>query len=101
MVMTGGEGTDGRGRRFVDRNTFYDIGAGSFKWRKDRSFDGGESWIEGVAHIDCRAATGNTGRSRTNSAAGDAPAPQLESELQGQARGCKRVPGTFAVRFSR
>jgi hypothetical protein len=56
MVMTGGEGTDGRGSRFVDRNTFYEVGPSSFKWRKDRSFDGGESWIEGVAHIHCRAA---------------------------------------------
>ena len=51
MVMTGGEGKDGGDRPFVDRNTFYDIQADSWKWRKDRSFDGGETWIEGVGHI--------------------------------------------------
>ena len=50
MVMTG-EGKDGQGRAFVDRNVFYDITAESWKWRKDRSFDGGETWIEGVGHI--------------------------------------------------
>ncbi len=54
MVMTGGEGIDGMKRRFVDRNTFYDVGDDGWKWRKDRSFDGGESWFEGVAHIECR-----------------------------------------------
>lgn len=56
MVMTG-EGVDGQGRRFVDRNVFYEIGDNSWKWRKDRSFDGGGHWIEGVARIQCRAAT--------------------------------------------
>lgn len=56
MVMTGGEGADSQGRRFVDRNTFYEIGERAWRWRKDRSFDGGETWIEGVAHIHCRAA---------------------------------------------
>lgn len=50
MVMTGGEGSSPNGD-FVDRNTFYDITADGWKWRKDRSFDGGESWFEGVAHI--------------------------------------------------
>ena len=51
MVMTGGEGKDPAGRAFVDRNVFYDIEADSWKWRKDRSFDGGATWIEGVGHI--------------------------------------------------
>lgn len=55
MVMTGGEGVDGQDRRFVDRNTFHEIEADSWKWRKDRSFDGGKTWIEGVAYIHCRA----------------------------------------------
>ena len=54
MVMTGGERLDGQGRPILDRNTFYEIGTGSWKWRKDRSFDGGETWIDGVAHIHCR-----------------------------------------------
>jgi hypothetical protein len=53
MVMIGGEGEDARGA-FVDRNTFSETGPEGFGWRKDRSWDGGESWIEGVARIDCR-----------------------------------------------
>ncbi len=55
MVMTSDEGVDAQERKFIDRNTFHDIGDDSWKWRKDRSFDSGESWIEGVALIDCRA----------------------------------------------
>lgn len=51
MVMTGGEGTDGQGT-YVDRNTFYDIAAEHWKWRKDRSYDGGETWSEGVGYIE-------------------------------------------------
>ncbi|MDH3523875.1 MAG: hypothetical protein OES32_09840 [Acidobacteriota bacterium] len=56
MVMIGGEGEDFRGP-FVDRNTFSEIREGGFDWRKDRSWDGGESWIEGVARIECRSPT--------------------------------------------
>ena len=61
MVMTGGEGIDAMERSFVDRNVFYEISEHSWKWRKDRSFDGGENWFEGVAHIHCRAAGGGFG----------------------------------------
>lgn len=57
MVMTGGEGVDGKGRVYVDRNTFYGITDEAWRWRKDRSFDGKKSWIGGVALIDCRAAS--------------------------------------------
>lgn len=53
MVMTGGEGDGPRGP-FVDRNVFYRIGEDSWRWRKDRSWDGGETWFEGVAHIEAK-----------------------------------------------
>ncbi len=55
MVMTGGEGTD-PGGAFVDRNVFSEASSDGFHWRKDRSWDGGETWIEGVARIVCRRA---------------------------------------------
>ena len=50
MVMTGGEGSDPNGD-YVDRNTFHEIEADSWSWRKDRSYDGGETWFEGVSVI--------------------------------------------------
>ena len=52
-------GPDGQGLSFLDRNTFHEIGEESFKWRKDRSFDGGETCLEGVAWIHCRAGRGS------------------------------------------
>lgn len=56
MVMIGGEGRDGAGRAYVDRNVFHEITEDSWKWRKDRSFDGGETWLEGVGFIEARRA---------------------------------------------
>lgn len=53
MVMVGGEGEDPRGR-FIDRNVFHDITDDSWKWRKDRSWDGGETWFEGVGFIEAK-----------------------------------------------
>ena len=50
MVMTGGEGKDARGD-YIDRNTFYRIAKDSWSWRKDRSYDGGKTWVEGIGHI--------------------------------------------------
>lgn len=55
MVMTGGESVDAQKRKFMDRNIFHDIKDTSWKWRKDRSFDGGKNWIEGVSYINCTA----------------------------------------------
>jgi len=57
MVMTGGEGQDAAGRDYVDRNTFSRIEKDSWHWRKDRSFDGGKTWVEGVAVIEARRAS--------------------------------------------
>lgn len=37
---------------YIDRNIFSDIGPESWHWRKDRSYDGGKTWLEGVAFID-------------------------------------------------
>jgi len=51
MVMTGGEGTDPNGN-YIDRNVFYEIGENRFRWRKDRSYDGGKTWFEGVGFIE-------------------------------------------------
>lgn len=55
MVMTGGTGEDANGA-FTDRNTFYDITDNSWKWRKDRSYDGGQTWNEGVGFIEATRA---------------------------------------------
>jgi hypothetical protein len=54
MVMIGGEGKDRAGRDYVDRNVFHEIRSDSWKWRKDRSFDGGKTWVEGVSFIEAR-----------------------------------------------
>jgi hypothetical protein len=51
MVMIGGAGRDEAGE-YLDRNTFHDIQADSWKWRKDRSRDGGVTWVEGVSRIE-------------------------------------------------
>ena len=50
MVMIGGRGRDSVGE-YLDRNTFHNISANHFDWKKDRSYDGGKTWIEGVATI--------------------------------------------------
>lgn len=50
MVMLGGKGKDGFGA-YIDRNTFFDIEEDSWTWRKDRSWDGGKTWVEGVGWI--------------------------------------------------
>ena len=50
MVMTGGGGTHSQGS-YIERNTFYEIGERSWKWRKDWSYDQGKTWVEGVGFI--------------------------------------------------
>ncbi len=51
MVMTGGEGSDPFGD-YVDRNTFSEITPEHWRWRKDRSYDGGKTWREGIGYIE-------------------------------------------------
>ena len=53
MVMIGGGGTSPRGD-FISRNTFYEIGPDSWRWRQDRSYDQGKTWFEGVGFIDAK-----------------------------------------------
>lgn len=53
MVMIGGGGTSPRGD-FISRNTFYEIGPDSWRWRQDRSYDDGKTWFEGVGFIDAK-----------------------------------------------
>ncbi len=60
MVMIGGGGRDPAGRDYVDRNVFHEIGSDSWKWRKDRSFDGGKTWLEGVSFIKARRSAKDT-----------------------------------------
>ena len=55
MVMTGGEGVDPVGE-FIDRNTFHNIKKDSWSWRKDRSYDGGKTWVEGIGYIEATRA---------------------------------------------
>jgi len=53
------QGRDRAGRDYVDRNVFHEIRGDSWKWRKDRSFDGGKTWVEGVSFIEAhRSASG-------------------------------------------
>lgn len=37
---------------FVDRNTFYEIGSDGWRWREDRSYEGGKTWAEGIGFIE-------------------------------------------------
>ena len=53
MVMIGGAGDSAFGP-FIDRNSFYDIGEHSWRWRKDRSFDQGQSWVSEVSTMHCQ-----------------------------------------------
>jgi hypothetical protein len=55
MVMVGGEGSDARGA-YVDRNTFYEIEPDRWRWRKDRSYDGGSTWVEEIGFIEATRA---------------------------------------------
>ncbi|NAY93132.1 hypothetical protein GTQ34_14545 [Muricauda sp. JGD-17] len=37
---------DSEGRQFISRIKFYDMDENGFKWKSDRSYDNGRSWIE-------------------------------------------------------
>lgn len=58
MVMTSEPRHDAKGRPFLSRNVFHDISNDAWRWRQDRSFDGGETWLEGVAVIEARLKEG-------------------------------------------
>lgn len=51
MVMIGGDDTDARGD-YIERITFHDIEQDRWSWRRDRSYDGGETWVEGTGYIE-------------------------------------------------
>lgn len=57
MVMIGGEGAD-RAGDYVDRNVFYEITPDHWRWRKDRSHDGGKTWTEGIGYIEATRMSG-------------------------------------------
>jgi hypothetical protein len=40
-------GWDARGRRYLMRVRYYDISSDHFRWKGDRSYDGGATWIDG------------------------------------------------------
>lgn len=47
------EGVDGAGRPFKQKIHFYNISENSFSWKADRSYDGGETWIEKFMYTEC------------------------------------------------
>jgi hypothetical protein len=57
MVMIGGEGTD-HGGDYIQRNVFYDITPDHWRWRQDRSRDGGATWTEGIGFIEATRISG-------------------------------------------
>lgn len=46
--------TDADGKAYVARTSFYEIKPQSFRWRQDRSYDGGKTWDEGTLQIEAR-----------------------------------------------
>lgn len=46
------EGLDTRGRRYLMRVRYYDITPGHFRWKGDRSYDGGITWVDGWLTMD-------------------------------------------------
>jgi len=47
-------GTADDGRPYVLRAHFYDIRPNAFRWRQDRSYDGGRTWDEGTLRIEAK-----------------------------------------------
>ncbi|MCC6243108.1 MAG: hypothetical protein IT353_09720 [Gemmatimonadaceae bacterium] len=53
-VLISGRGTDEEGRAYLSRGTFTAVTAATFRYRLDRSMDGGKSWTEGVLIIEAK-----------------------------------------------
>ena len=52
-ILIDAEGKDTRGE-YKDRIMFYDISDDGFKWKIERSYDGGETWIENMRIVEAR-----------------------------------------------
>jgi len=61
MTVTS-RGVDGDGKAYVSRATYSDITPTSFRFRQDRSMDGGQEWTEGVLTIDAKRVAASASR---------------------------------------
>ena len=52
------QGTDADGKPYILRGTYSDITPTTFRFRQDRSTDGGRTWNEGVLTIDAKRVAG-------------------------------------------
>jgi hypothetical protein len=53
-MIISGRGTDAEGRAYESRAIFSKITPSTFRYRTDRSYDGGKTWSEGVTRIEAK-----------------------------------------------